>query len=152
MLGLDHKTPLHLVVKHLDGIFRWRRWRFLNENFLIQTLHHNTSACRLCRRKIKIFLLHNSNPSYRLNLLRTWSVQSLLRFDNLRISQLVSSRKDTVVSLCARHYRLLNIHSFNLVFDLIGKNITDSKSCVKSQNLLRVAYSFLFDKLSKTNC
>jgi len=42
-------------------------------------LHHDISARRARRGKIKTLLSYNSNLSYPLNLLRTWSILLLLR-------------------------------------------------------------------------
>jgi len=56
--------------------------RFLKINFHIRIIDRNISAHRARRGKIKILLLYNSNPSYRLRLFRTSSVQPLSRFGN----------------------------------------------------------------------
>jgi hypothetical protein len=91
--------------------FAWRRWwrRFLNVKIEIWTLRHYTSAHRARREKMKTLLIIKSNPSYRLRLLRTWSVQPLLRSDNLACLELADSRKRG--SVCDFHH-----HTFLFLF------------------------------------
>jgi len=94
-----------------------RKRSFLIVNLSIWTLHRNISARRAHKRKIQILFLCKSIPSYPLSLLKNWSDQPLLRFDNRRVSQNFVSRKRVSVCLMlrialyalrilgARHYR-----------------------------------------------
>jgi len=71
---------------------------FLKVNFHIRTLHCNISVRRARRRKMKTFLLYNSDPNYQLRLFRIRSVQSLLRFNNHECTQLAGSHLNTIRS------------------------------------------------------
>lgn len=67
---------------------------FFQYKFAREIFHRNISICRTYRRKARTFFLYNLNPSYRLELLKTWLVQLLLRFNNLKVPQLIDLRKN----------------------------------------------------------
>jgi len=122
---MSHAPTVHFSCMRIgvnDDEWWWWRGRFLNENFHISTLRRNTSAYRICRTKIRTLSLYKLNPSYRLSLVKTQSVQRLLRSDNIKYSQLTGSRIDTrcvfrcFAVLGTRHYRVSWFKLINLGF------------------------------------
>lgn len=67
---------------------------FLKFQTRFRTLHRNICTCRASREKIQTFVMQFKPKLYRLSLLTIWSVQPLLRSNNLGCSQLFDSRKD----------------------------------------------------------